>query len=67
MIIPSAVRITREVMRINEWQNGMTRREFTANLVVRGPIFEEWVGQGGKWVDFTRGAQTPIAYWPRRR
>ena len=60
--------VTKGIMRIGEWtQREDKRRAFTASLLTSGPIFDEWVGPLGKRVDFTRGAQSPFEYWPRRR
>ena len=60
--------VTRGLMQIGDWtEREDKRRAFTATFINSGPVFEEWVGPFGKRVDFTRGAQTPIAYWPRRR
>lgn len=59
--------ITRAVMEIGDW----IRREdgrwaFSARPLTDGPIHDAWVGPSGRKIDFPKGNQNPIAYWPPR-
>ena len=59
--------ITRVVMEIGDW----VRREdgrwaFSARPLTDGPVHDLWVGPSGRKIDFPKGSQNPIAYWPPR-
>lgn len=57
--------ITRGVMVIGDWlQRADGRWAFAATPLTAGPVYDEWVGRSGRIVDFTKGSQNPIAYWP---
>ena len=59
--------ITRGVMVIGDWvRRADGRWAFTATPLTVGPVYDEWVGPSGRTVDFLKGNQNPIAYWPRR-
>ena len=59
--------ITRGVMVIGDWiRRGDGRGAFAATPLTAGPVYDEWVGPSGRIVDFLKGAQNPIAYWPPR-
>ncbi len=59
--------ITRAVMEIGDW----IRREdgrwaFSARPLTDGAVHDAWVGPSGRKIDFPKGNQNPIAYWPPR-
>lgn len=59
--------ITRAAMEIGDW----IRREdgrwaFSARPLTDGPVHDAWVGPSGRKIDFPKGNQNPIAYWPPR-
>ena len=57
--------ITRAVMVIGDWHRRSDgRRAFAATPLTSGPVYDEWVGPSGRIVDFARGNQNPISYWP---
>ena len=59
--------ITRGVMVIGGWiQRADGRWAFAATPLTAGPVYDEWVGSSGRRVDFMKGNQNPIAYWPPR-
>lgn len=59
--------ITRGVMVIGDWiQRADGRWAFAATPLTAGPVYDEWVGSSGRGVDFIKGNQNPIAYWPPR-
>lgn len=59
--------ITRALMVIGKWQRRADGRwAFAATPVTSGPVYDEWVGPSGRIVDFVKGNQNPISYWPRR-
>ena len=58
--------VTRAVLRIGDWiQRDDGRRAFSAELVEEGPVFDAWVGELGRRVEFVTAARNPISYWPR--
>lgn len=58
--------VTRGVMEIGEWVHGENRRAFAAIPLTEGPVYDEWVGPLGRKVEFARGHQSPVVYWPPR-
>lgn len=59
--------ITRAVMVIGKWHQGPNGRwAFAATPLTSGPVYDEWVGPSGRIVDFAKGSQNPVIYWPRR-
>ena len=59
--------ITRGVMVIGDWvQRADGRWAFAATPLTAGPVYDEWVGPSGRIVDFLKGSQNPITYWPPR-
>ena len=58
--------VTRAALRIGDWiQRDDGRRAFSAELVEEGPVFDAWVGELGRRVEFVTAARNPITYWPR--
>ena len=53
-------------MEIGKWIRRGERRAFAAILLTKGPVHDEWVGPLGRKVEFTKGHQSPVVYWPRR-
>ncbi|MCY4176028.1 MAG: hypothetical protein OXD37_06805 [Acidimicrobiaceae bacterium] len=63
--------ITRIVVEIGDWtqlQNGPLdgRWAFTATPITSGPVHDKWVGPSGRRIQFKRGNQSPVLYWPPR-
>ena len=59
--------ITRAAMVIGDWiPRSDGRWAFAATPLTEGPVHDAWVGPSGRRVDFSRGSQNPIAYWPPR-
>ena len=59
--------VTRAVMVIGDWiQRADGRWAFAATPLLDGPVYDEWVGRIGRRVDFPRGSQNPVTYWPPR-
>ena len=57
--------ITRAVMVIGDWiarEDG--RWGFAADPLTGGPVHDAWVGPSGREIEFPKGSQNPIAYWP---
>lgn len=57
--------VTRGVMTIGNWMQRGNRRAFAAIPLTDGPVYDEWVGPLGRRVEFPRGLQSPICFWPR--
>lgn len=58
--------VTRAVMTFGEWsQRADGRRCFTAEPITTGPVFDAWIGDFGRRVDFASNSQNPITYWPQ--
>ena len=58
--------VTRAVLQIGDWiERDDGRRAFSAELVEEGPVFDAWVGELGRRVEFVTAARNPIMYWPR--
>ena len=59
--------VTRAVMVIGDWiQRADGRWAFAATPLLDGPVYDEWVGRIGRRMDFPRGSQNPVTYWPPR-
>ncbi len=61
--------VTRGLFTIEGWlpQRGDGDRAFTGKTVRDGQLWDEVVGPIGHRVSFTKGARSPITYWPRER
>ena len=60
--------VTRVVMEIVDWTRRSDGRwAFTTVPITDGDVFDEWIGSLGKRVEFMRGIQNPIIYWPINR
>lgn len=57
--------VTRAVMRIGDWtRRNDGRWAFAAEVLEEGPVYDAWIGQVGRRVEFVTAAQNPIIYWP---
>lgn len=56
--------VTRAVMEIGHWVRRGSRWAFAATPLTDGPVYDEWVGPLGRRVEFKRGSQSPVTYWP---
>ncbi|MCY4176031.1 MAG: hypothetical protein OXD37_06820 [Acidimicrobiaceae bacterium] len=63
--------ITRIVVEIGDWIQAPIgpeygRWSFTATPITSGPVHDKWVGPSGRRIQFKRGSQSPVLYWPPR-
>ncbi|MYJ81595.1 MAG: hypothetical protein F4046_07205 [Acidimicrobiaceae bacterium] len=57
--------ITRAAMVIGDWiQRDDGRWAFTAEPLTVGPVHDVWVGPSGRVIEFRKGNQSPVLYWP---
>jgi hypothetical protein len=51
-------------MEIEDWtQRPDGRRAFQATQLTEGAVYDTWVGDLGRRLEFTSASQNPIIYW----
>ena len=61
--------VTRGLYAVTSWVGPNTNRRwaFTADVVHRGALWLDYVGELGRQVPFAPHSQNPVSYWPPKR